>query len=115
MSFALSKIVMMLALFLLASARSQYKVTSSSCDVSSCLYDIAYTGSDDYYVSPKNAIVKNIKVVFQALTFSDFTIKLTDPKNKRFEVPQGNGFPEDPAGNFTFPLIAAGYVFTYTS
>ena len=115
MSFALSRIVFALALVLLVSARSQYKVTSSSCDVSSCVYELAYTGTDDYYISPKSAIAKNLKIVFQALTFSDFHIKITDSKNKRFEVPQGNGFPEDPARNFTFPLLAASYVFTYTS
>lgn len=115
MSLAISRIVVVLALVLLVSARSQYKVTSSSCDVSSCTIELVYTGTDDFYISPKSAIIKNLKVVFQALTFSDFHIKIIDAKNKRFEVPQGSGFPEDPSRNFTFPIIAASYAFTYSS
>lgn len=115
MSLAVSQIIFVLALILLVSARSQYKVASSSCDVSSCALELAYTGTDDYYISPKSAIIKNLNVVFQALTYSDFHIKITDSKNRRFEVPQGNGFPEDPARNFTFPMMAAGYVFTYSN
>ena len=115
MSLLLSKIVFGLALVLLVSSRSQYKVIGSSCDVSSCAYYLYYTGTDDYYITPKNAIVKSLKVVLQTLTFSDFTIKIIDHTNERFEVPQGNGFPEDPARNFSFPFVAAGYLFTYTN
>jgi hypothetical protein len=82
--------------------------------VTSCSFNLTYTGKDEYYEAPKNAIIKTLKVVFEALTFSDFTIKITDLNRKRFEVPQGNGFPEDPYRNFSFPLAAAGYTFTYT-
>lgn len=48
------------------------------------------------------------------LTFYDFTFKIIDAESNRFEVPQGNGFPEDSLRNSSFPIEASRYGFTYT-
>jgi hypothetical protein len=51
---------------------------------------------------------------FNCLAYSDFTFKIIDPLNKRFEVPQTGIFPIDPYGNFSFPISASAIDFTYT-
>jgi hypothetical protein len=112
---SLKDILLILILACLVYARFQYNTTSNSCNTTSCTFNLAYTGPDDYYQNPKSPILKNLTVLFKALTVSDFTIKILDSNNQsRFEVPQGNGFPEDPYRNFSFPLVAASYSFTYT-
>jgi hypothetical protein len=99
----------------LVCARTPYKVASSNCTITKCTLALTYTGTEDYYKTPKSPIIKNLVAEFNSLTFFDFNIKIYDPNNKRFEVPQGNGFPEDPSRNFSFPLSAAAYKFQYTT
>jgi hypothetical protein len=95
-------------------ARSPYKATSYNCTLTNCTFALTYTGTEDYYKTPKSPIIKNLVAEFKCLTYSGFNIKIYDPNNKRFEVPQGNGFPEDPSRNFSFPLSASAYKFQYT-
>jgi hypothetical protein len=84
-------------------ARSPYKATSLNCTLTNCTFALIYTGTDDYYKTPKSSIIKNLVAEFKCLNYYDFNIKIYDPNNKRFEVPQGNGFPEDPSRNFSYP------------
>jgi hypothetical protein len=76
---------------------------------------LKYTGEHDYYVKPKSKVVKDLIFYFKALTFSDFTFKIFDPNQNRFQVPQGGIFPKDPQGDFSFPLSSASYKLNYTS
>lgn len=55
-----------------------------------------------------------LTLTFHAHTFFDFTLKIVDQNNKRFEVPQYGIFPIDPEANFSFPLNNAGFTFEYT-
>jgi hypothetical protein len=95
-------------------ARSPYKATSYKCTLTNCTFNLTYTGTDDYYKTPKSPIIKNLVAEFKCLTYSDFNIRIYDPNRKRFEVPQGNGFPEDPSRNFSYPCSPSSYMFKYT-
>ena len=99
---------------ILAFSRSEYKVTDYTCLSTACYFNLTYTGTNDYYVNPKNAIVKNLKATFRMLTFYDFTFKIADADKQRFEVPQGDGFPEDYFEGSSFPIEASRYGFSYT-
>lgn len=44
----------------------------------------------------------------------DFSFKITDPNQKRFEVPQYGVFPIDPEANFSFPIASSAVTFEYT-
>ena len=44
----------------------------------------------------------------------DFDFKIYDPLHQRYEVPQGDIFPSDPAAGFSFPLNLADFTFEYT-
>jgi len=97
-----------------AFAKSEYKVTDALKNASSVTLHLTYTGKDDYYLKPTSPIIKTLIFTFHCLTFDDFTFKIVDASNKRFEVPQTGAFPIDPFGNFSFPLAASGFVFDYT-
>ena len=75
---------------------------------------LAYTGKDNFYVKESSPIIKTLIFHMQVHTFFDFSFKITDANNKRFEVPQYGIFSIDPQGNFTFPLAASGITFEYT-
>jgi hypothetical protein len=95
-------------------AKSDYKVVSSFKTTTSITLTLNYTGDADYYLKSTSPIVKVLNFHFQTHTFFDFSFKITDPYNKRFEVPQQGIFPIDPEGNFTFPIAASGVFFEYT-
>jgi hypothetical protein len=76
---------------------------------------LKYTGQSDFYVKPKSKVVKELVFHFKALTYSDFTFKIYDPNQSRFEVPQGGIFPIDAQANFSFPLSFASYKINFTT
>ena len=105
-----------LALFLLIFlVSSQYSVVSKEEGSSYLKLNLRYTGQHDYYVKPKSKVVKELVFYFKALTYSDFSFKIYDPNQARFEVPQGGIFPADPQANFSFPLSSASYKINYTN
>lgn len=102
------------ALLLPALSTSQYKVTSAHKTQTSETIHLQYTGKDDYYIKPSSPISKQLIFTFKMLTFNDFTFKIVDANKKRFQVPQNGAFPNDPLGNFSFPISLAGVKFEYT-
>lgn len=48
------------------------------------------------------------------LTYNDFTFKIVDTDNKRFEIPQHGIYPTDPVANFSFPISLSGIEFEYS-
>lgn len=75
---------LLLVLFIGINAKSQYKVANYSCSSVACTFNLAYTGDEDYFKTPKSPIVKNLVFTFKALTFMDFTFKFVDPNKPRF-------------------------------
>jgi hypothetical protein len=106
--------IVLCLLFSCALASSEYKVTDASKNISSVTLRLTYTGKDDYYLKPTSPIIKDLIFTFRSLTFDDFTFKIIDANNKRYEVPQTGVLPIDPFGNFSFPLAGSGFVFDYT-
>ena len=114
----MNKLILLFVSCLLISltlAKSQYKVTSNSTNSSTVTLTLTYTGSDDYYVKPTSPIIKTLTFRFHCMTFNDFSFKISDPNNHRFEVPQKGVFPIDPIAGFSFPISASGVNFTYTA
>lgn len=95
-------------------AKSEYKVVNTVRNTTTVTLTLNYTGTDNYYIKPTSPIIKTLNFYFHTLTFSDFTFKITDPNNKRFEWPQGGVFPVDPEGNFSFPIASSAVSFEYT-
>ena len=104
----------LLCLFIHALAHSQYKVTSASVLSTNITLSLSYTGKDEYYVKETSPILKKLTLVFQVHTFLDFYIKIVDADNPRFEIPQGDPFPLDPFGNFSYPINLSSVRFDYT-
>jgi len=107
----LLKIVFVLTLALLCTARSQYKVTSADRTLSTITLGLTYTGADTYYLKPTSPIVKDLIFTFHCHAFYDFYVKITDKNNRRYEVPQHAPFSIDPLANFSFPIATAGVTF----
>lgn len=95
-------------------AITSYRVTGSSKNTTTIVLSLEYTGKDDYYLKPTSPISKRLLFTFHTLAFNDFTFKITDSSNKRFEVPQTGIFPIDPLANFSFPISASSVHFEYT-
>ena len=114
----MSKLIFLLISTLLVAltfSKSNYKVTANTTNSSSISLTLSYTGSDDYYVKPTSPIIKTLHFYFHCMTFGDFSFKISDPNNKRFEVPQKGVFPIDPIAGFSFPISASAVNFTYTA
>jgi len=105
-------LVVLLASYV-AQSRSNYKVTATNRNTTSITLILTYTGQDEYYVKPTSPIAKNLVFTFKTLAFNDFTFKITDQNNKRFEVPQSGIFPIDPLANFSFPIAASAVTIDY--
>ena len=108
------KIFFISCLLLLCLCRSEYKVTNAEKTSSTITLSLAYTGADDYFKKPTSPILKELTFTLHVLAFQDFTFKITDPKNSRFEIPQEGSFPIDPLRNFSFPLNLSAIRFEYT-
>lgn len=101
-------------LLILVSSLSKYKVTDKQIDESSYTFELDYFGSEAFYVKNTSNIIKQLKFEFKALSPMDFHIKITDSKNKRFEVPQGGVFPTDTLANKSSPISSSAFNFSYT-
>lgn len=101
-------------LLILVSSLSKYKVTNKQIDESSYMFELDYFGSEAFYVKNTSNIIKQLKFEFKALSSMDFHIKITDSKNKRFEVPQGGVFPTDTLANKSSPISSSAFNFSYT-
>jgi hypothetical protein len=77
-------VAIILLLSSLGSAKSEYKVVSTTKNTTTITLALSYTGKDDYYVKSTSPIIKNLLFTFHTLAFNDFTFKITDPNNKRF-------------------------------
>jgi alpha-glucosidase len=95
-------------------AKSQYKVVNTLRNSTTVTLTLNYTGTDDYYIKESSPIIKTLTFYFHTHTFFDFSFKITDPSNKRFEWPQQGVFPIDPEGNFSFPIASSAVNFEYT-
>jgi hypothetical protein len=95
-------------------AKSQYKVVNTFKNTTTITLTLNYTGADEYYVKPTSPIIKSLLFSFRTHTFFDFSFKITDTQNKRFEWPQQGIFPIDPEGNFSFPIANSAVTFEYT-
>ncbi len=92
-------------------AKSEYNVVSTSKNTTTITLTLNYTGADQYYLKPTSPILKNLLFTFRTHTFFDFSFKITDINNKRFEWPQQGIFPIDPEGNFSFPIANSAVTF----
>ena len=114
-SFKTSVLWVVIALLLACiHTKSQYKVVSTFKNTTTISLTLNYTGNDDYYLKATSPIIKTLLFSFRTHTFFDFSFKITDPNNKRFEWPQQGIFPIDPAANFTFPIANSAVTFEYT-
>ena len=104
----------LLTLFSVGEAASKYRVTHTEKGANSIVLTLSYFGDEDYYVKETSPIIKELKFEFHSLAFNDFNIKISDNKNKRFEVPQNDPFPSDPLKNFSFPINLSAVRFEYT-
>jgi hypothetical protein len=104
-----------LLILLIIGAYSQYTVISQDIGSTYVKLGLKYTGQSDFYVKPKSKVVKELVFHFKALTYTDFTFKIYDPNQSRYEVPQGGVFPTDPQANFSFPLSFASYKINFTT
>lgn len=107
----LISLLLILLLSLLGHAKSSYRVTGSNKNTTTITLNLAYTGQEDYYVKQSSPISKNLIFTFHTLAFNDFTFKITDANNKRFEIPQSGVFPVDPLANFSFPIANSAVLF----
>ena len=103
------------AILFIWQALSQYTVVNSSIGSTEIKLFLNYTGTSDYYVKPKSLIIKQLVFLFKAHTFNDFSFKIYDPNNKRFEVPQGGVFPKDQQSEFSYPIQMAAYKINFTT
>jgi hypothetical protein len=76
---------------------------------------LVYSGKDEYFLKMTSPIIKRLVFVLKVLTYNDFTFKITDADNTRFEVPQYNPFPVDPYQNFSFPITGSVIEFSYNA
>jgi len=100
-----------LSLLALCACHSQYRVSAFINASSTYTIQLSYFGTEDYYMKPTSPIVKELTLTFHAHAFNDFTLKIYDSKNQRFEVPQEGVFPTDPLKNFSFPISLAAVRF----
>lgn len=105
---------LIILLLLIFAAQSQYTVISQDIGSTYVKLGLKYTGQSDFYVKPKSKVVKELVFLFKAHTYSDFSFKIYDPNQSRFEVPQGGIFPIDTQTNFSFPLSFASYKINFT-
>ena len=101
-------------LLLIAYANTQYTVVSKDLGSTYVKLGLKYTGQSDFYVKPKSRVARELVFHFKALTYNDFSFKIYDPTQNRFEVPQGTPFPTDAQANFSFPLSFASYKINFT-
>lgn len=106
--------LIVLLLVALAAVNGQYSVVSQDVGTTYVKLGLKYTGQSDYYVKPKSKIIKELVFHFKALSYSDFTFKIYDPNNERFEIPQGGIFPNDAQASFSYPLSYASYKINFT-
>jgi hypothetical protein len=111
----LHKVTLLLVLLTLINARSEYRVVNVDKTLSRITLQLAYTGTDQYYIKPTSPIIRNLKFVFNVHAFYDFYVKITDLHNPRYEVPQNDPWPIDPLSSFTYPINLSGVSFEYTS
>ena len=107
--------IILLALLALSLCRSSYTVIDSYSNSTSYVLLLNYTGKASYYEKPTSPIIKQLKFTFHCLAFNDFFFKITDPNNKRFEIPQEGIFPVDPYTNFSYPISASAVRFEYNT
>jgi alpha-glucosidase len=105
--------LLLLVLFTTINSRSSYSVCDSVRNTTTVTLTLKYSGSKNYYIKPSSPISKNLIFTFHTLAFNDFTFKIVDADNKRFEVPQYGIFPIDPLTNFSFPIAASAVTFEY--
>ena len=106
--------VILTILFTLTQTKSQYKVINTIRNTSTVTLTLNYTGTDNYFIKETSPIIKTLTFTFHTHTFFDFSFKITDPNNKRFEWPQYGVFPIDPEGAFSFPIANSAVSFEYT-
>lgn len=94
--------------------QTQYTVTSQDIGSTYVKLGLKYTGQSEYYVKPKSKVVKDLIFHFKALTYNEFSFKIYDSTQIRFEVPQGGIFPIDVKADFSFPLSFASYQINFT-
>lgn len=111
MTKQLLSVVILLLLLAAAQSRSDYKVTNAVRNTTTVTLTLDYTGKDDFYIKTTSPIIKKLTFTFHTLAFNDFTFKIADANNKRFEVPQVNIFPIDPLTNFSFPISGSAVAF----
>jgi hypothetical protein len=111
---SITLLFLLLALLTTIHSRSSYRVYNSVRNTTTVTLTLNYTGSEDFYIKPSSPISKNLIFTFHTLAFNDFTFKIVDANNKRFEVPQSGVFPIDPLANFSFPIAASAVTFEYT-
>lgn len=88
--------LMLAFLITFATAKTQYRVVNTYRNTTTISLTLNYTGTDDYYIKTSSPIIKTLNFYFHTHTFFDFSFKITDPNNKRFEWPQQGIFPIDP-------------------
>ena len=104
----------LIVVLLISISYTQYTVVNQEVGSTYLKLDLKYTGQSDYYVKPKSKVVKNLVFMFRALTFYEFSFKIYDANQNRFEIPQGGIFPTDAKTNFSFPLSIASYKINFT-
>lgn len=109
-----TSVLLLIVLAVFVSARSEYKVVSTVKNTTYVTLTLSYTGTQNYHIKENNPIIKSLNFHYQTHTFFDFSFKITDSNNKRYEIPSGGVFPVDPEGNFTFPTANGGVSFEYT-
>ena len=79
------KSILFLLLPTLTCCKFPYSANGINCRSTTCTFALKYIGKDEYYKTPLSPIIKNLIVIFFALTCSDFSIKIYDANNnKRF-------------------------------
>lgn len=112
----MSKIFPILAcLVVLAACLSEYQVVNETRNNTSITLELQYFGTDEYFLKPTSPIIKRLIFVIKVLTYNDFSFKITDADNKRFEVPQYDPFPVDPYQYFSYPIAMSAIDFTYNA
>ena len=108
------RILLLVCLVSLTNTLFPYRVTKTQNTSSAITLTLTYTGQEEYYRKPTSPIVKELLFTFHSYTFTDFSFKIYDPKNPRFEVPQEGYFPIEPISNFSFPISLSSVRFEYT-
>src|SRR5687767_4024122 len=76
-------------------AQWTYSVVDSYTDPAHSFYtaSLKYDGSQTYYINQSNTVVQNINFTYFFLSDGHLVVRVIDPNNERWELPNSPPFP----------------------